>query len=452
MKQFALLTTLVLGWMFSGVVSAQDQSQYGATEEEQIICMEALSVYNSFKSQKNWPDAYMAWQKACNVCPPDVKESIYIDGARIIKEVLRVEKTPARKKALADSLMIVYDLRMEYFPTSTRSSNNRCYVLAFKAGDYSRLFSKDYETAYAMYKDAVSCLGAESSASAISGYYLALFEMFRNAEGDARKGFLSDLLTEYLVLQDYVDISLKDAEKEREIDGYEKARNNLDEIFVQIAECDQMLPVLEQKVGDNPNDDDLKKKVLRLMNKKDCSDSDFYIEVAKAVYDKEPDPGSAYAIGMNLLKKGEYSEALTYLEQAVQLCDDCPELENYLLRAGQVASVQKQLSKARNYAKRALAINPKNGNAIILEGDVIFGMSSQCDDGALGARSVYWLAYDYYSKAKSTDASVADAASKKMNAAKSQFPSTEEIFQYTKKAGDPFTVPCLGENTTVRAR
>ncbi len=452
MKQFALLTTLMLGWMMTGVVNAQDQSQYGATEEEQIICMEAYSVYNSFKSQKNWKDAYTAWQKTCAVCPPDVKEGLYIDGARIIKEVLRVEKAAERKKALADSLMIVYDLRMEHFPTSTRSSNNRCYVLAYKAGDYSRLFKKDYESAYNMYKEAVGCLEAESSASAISGYYLALFEMYRNAGADARGAYLSDLLTEYLVLQDYVDSGLRNSDDDRVIDGYEKARNNLDEIFIQIAECDQMLPVLEQKVADNPDDSELKKKVLRLMNKKDCSDSDFFIDMAKNVYAIEPEHPSAYAIGMNLLKKAEYGEALKYLEQAVELCGDCPEAETYLLRAGQVASVQKQLSKARNYAKRVLAINPKNGSAIILEGDVIFSMSSQCDDGALGSRSVYWLAYDYYSKAKSADPSVAEAATKKMATAKGQFPSKEDIFNYTKKEGDPFTVPCVGENTTVRVR
>lgn len=452
MKQFALLTTLMLGWMMTGVVYAQDQSQYGATEEEQIICMEALSVYNSFKSQKNWTDAYVTWQKACRVCPPDVKESIYIDGVRIIKEVLRVEKTPARKKALADSLMTVYDLRMEYFPASTRNANNRCFVLAYKAGDYSRLFKSDYETAYNMYKEAVGCLEAESSANAVSSYYLAIFEMYRNAGADARGAYLSDLLTEYLVLQDYVDANLRNSDDERVVDGYEKARNNLDEIFVQIAECDQMLPVLEQKVADNPGDGELKKKVLRLMNKKDCSDSDFFIQVAKDVYDIEPEHSSAYAIGMNLLKKGEYNDALKYLEQAVELCSDCMEGETYLLRAGQVASVQKLFSKARNYAKRVLAINSKNGSAIILEGDVIFSMSSQCDDGALGSRSVYWLAYDYYAKAKSADPSVAEAASKKMSAAKAQFPSKEDIFNYTKKEGDPFTVPCVGESTTVRAR
>jgi tetratricopeptide (TPR) repeat protein len=452
MKHIALLTGMLLALLMTGRMTAQDQSQYGETEEQQIACMEALSVYTSFKSQKNMKDAYRTWQKACEVCPIDVKESLYIDGARFIKEELKVEKERARKLVLADSLMLIYDIRMAQFPTTDRNPDNRCYVLGFKAGDFSRLFSKRTDAIYAMYKEAYECAGQEASASVLSGYYIALFEMFKTAEGKEKSAYLSDLLTDYLALQDYVDSNIKATDDERTKDGYEKARNNLDEIFVQIADCDQMVPVLEQKVADSPDDQELKKKVLRLMNRKDCSDGDFFIAVAQAVYETDPDHPSAYAIGKTLLKSGDYSGALTYFEEAINNCNDCSELETYLLRAGQVSSVLKQLTKARNYAKRVLAINPKNGQAILLEGDVIFSMSSQCDDGALGARSVYWLAADYYARAKSVDPSVSETASKKIAAAKGQYPSKEDIFQFSKKEGESFTVPCLGETTTIRIR
>jgi len=213
-----------------------------------------------------------------------------------------------------------------------------------------------------------------------------------------------------------------------------------------------MLPVLEQKVNENPKDDELKKKVLRLMNKKDCSGSDFYIKVAKGVYDSDPDPTSAYAIGMSLLKKDDYSGALKYFEEAANGATDGSDRATYYLRAGQVASALGQSSKARGYAKKALALNPKDGMAIILEGDAIMALSGACDDGALGARSVYWLAYDYYARAKSVDPSVSDAASRKMATAKGQFPSKEDIFNVAKKEGDNFTVPCVGETTTIRTR
>lgn len=454
MKQFALLAAFAIGMMSSPDVFAQpDNSKYGATEEQQIACMEALSVYKSFKDQDNNKDAYRIWQKACEVCPPDAQESMYIDGVRFIKTEIKESKgDKERIKLLVDSLMNTYDKRMEHFASTDRNPNNRCTILGYKANDYSSIYKSRTRESYEMFKESYECLKAESNASVLSGYYLALFDLFKEAEGDEKNALLSDLLTEYLNLQDYVDVNVKNSSDDRVKEGYEKARNNIDEIFVQIAQCEQMLPVLEQKVAANPDDFELKKKVLRLMNRKDCSDGDFFITVAKEVDSKEPEHSSSYAIGKVLLKAEEYSESLRYMERAVELCGDCADLETYLLRAGQVASVVKQNSKARSYARKVLDINPKNGQALILEGDAIFGMSGQCDDGALGARSVYWLAADYYARARSMDPSVSELASRKIASAASQYPSKEEIFQFTKKEGESFTVPCLGETTTIRAR
>jgi tetratricopeptide (TPR) repeat protein len=438
--------------MIAGAATAQDQSKYGATEEQQVACMEALSVYKSFKTQKNYADAYTVWQKACAVCPPDVNEGLYIDGVRFIKEVYNLTESTDRKKVLRDSLMLVYDQRMEIFAATDKDPLNRCSILGYKASDYARYFKKDREGAYKMYKESLYCLTTASPASTISGYYLSLFEVFKAAEGDAKKAYNSELLTEYLLLQDYIDANSINNADTNMVEAFRKTRNNLDEIFVQIADCAQMLPVLEQKVNENPKDDELKKKVLRLMNKKDCSGSDFYIKVAKGVYDSDPDPTSAYAIGMSLLKKDDYSGALKYFEEAANGATDGSDRATYYLRAGQVASALGQSSKARGYAKKALALNPKDGMAIILEGDAIMALSGACDDGALGARSVYWLAYDYYARAKSVDPSVSDAASRKMATAKGQFPSKEDIFNVAKKEGESFTVPCVGETTTIRTR
>ncbi len=452
MKQFAQITALALGLLIAGAATAQDQAKYGATEEQQVACMEALSVYKSFKTQKNFEDAYTVWQKACKVCPPDVTEGLYIDGVRFIKEVYNLTESTDRKKVLRDSLMLIYDQRMEIFPATDKEPLNRCGILGYKASDYARYFKKDLEGAYKMYQESLYCLTTASPASTISGYYLSLFEMFKAAEGDAKKAYNSELLTEYLLLQDYIDANSINNADTNMVEAFRKTRNNLDEIFVQVAECEQMLPVLEQKVSENPTDAELKKKVLRLMNKKECSGSDFYIKVAKAVYEIAPEPTSAYAIGMSLLKKDDYSGALKYFEEAANGATDGSDRESYYVRAGQVASALGQTSKGRSYAKKALAINSKNGLAIILEGDAIMALSGACDDGALGARSVYWLAFDYYARAKSVDPSVGDVASRKMAAAKAQFPSKEDIFNVSKKEGDSFTVPCVGETTTIRVR
>jgi len=70
----------------------------------------------------------------------------------------------------------------------------------------------------------------------------------------------------------------------------------------------------------------------------------------------------------------------------------------------------------------------------------------------MGSKSVYWKAADYYSKAISVDPEekVQDAARKKLNSCKNQYPTKEDLFFVGLKAGDAYTVPCTGESTTIR--
>jgi tetratricopeptide (TPR) repeat protein len=447
-KITGLLTSL---FMLSALLVGAQDDKYGDTEDQQIRCKEALSVYKSFKQQKNYHDAYIAWQGACKECPPVVSENMYVDGVRFVKEEMKTNKDKVRKAVLVDSLMALYDKRMELYPETKKEPLNRCNILGYKAGDYYKYFSDNVSEAFAMFKESFDCTKENSSAATISGYYLTLFYMFKDGDPATRGQYLSSLLTDYLTIQDYIDASVVRETDANVVEGYEKARNNVDEIFVQIASCEDMVPVLEQKVKDAPDDFELKKKVLRLLNKKECTENALFLPVTEAVHDKEPSAESAYGLGIGYAKKSEYSKALGYFEQAVELCGDCSNKETYLLKAGQVASAVKNTSKAKTYANRILQKNPNSGEAYMLIGDAIAGSTSQCDDGKIGARAMYWLAADYYAKAKSVDGSVAELANRKIANMKGQFPSKEDCFTYGLKEGESFST-CTGETTTVRAR
>jgi hypothetical protein len=417
--------------------------------------MEALSIYRSFRDQKNDHEAYVSWKKACDVCPPDASERLYSDGAKFLKSEIKEAnkaKDAAKMKVLTDSLMLVYDKRLQYFAVTDKNPDNGCAIKGLKAADMYALQKKTHlKEAFGLYKESVDCLKEKSLAGVLSGYYITMFDLFKESEGDEKKKYQEALLTDYLSLQEYSEAALKSTTKESLIENYTKAKNNIDEIFVLISNCDEMVPVLENKLKSSPDDIELKKKVLRLLNKKDCSDNAIYLPVAKAVHAVEPSAPSAYAIGQGSAKNNELGAALKYFEEAYELCGDCPEKENYALKAGQVASALKSTGKARSYANKVLDINPNNGEAYLLIGDAIAGSSAQCDDGKLGARSVYWLAADYYAKAKRVDPSIADKADRKIGAAASQFPSREDLFAFGMKEGESFTT-CLGESTTVRER
>ena len=443
-------------------LQASAQDRYGETEEQQLECQEKISVYRSYLKQKDYDEAYVQWKKACTVCPLTATENLVRDGVKFLKKELNKPENADRAEAIKDSIFMFYDLRMELFPEMKRNPNNRCTVLTLKAADYYRIYKKDGATeANAMYKESIDCLGAASSPAALSTYYVTSFYAMKQMEEVEAKAKLGEMLTDYLTLLEFMEIgqSQLDSSDTKGLQKFEKAKGNIDEVFIAIAKCEEMIPVLSEKIAADSTNFELKQKVLRLLNQKDCTNNDLYLPIAIDVHKKTPSHPSAFAIGNEQFKMENYGEAFDYMEKAVDLCADCADLEKYLLKAGRIASFLGKSSTARSYAQKVLANNPESAEAFMLIGDAIAGGAKQCNDGALGSRLAYLRACDYYKMAISRgDEDITATAQKKLNANRKQFPSVDEIFAVGKSNGDEITIPsiggcpCAGESTTIRVR
>lgn len=274
------------------------------------------------------------------------------------------------------------------------------------------------------------------------------------AEGaEAKEVAIGDLLNEYLRLSDFIE-----AGRQREVAAadsakaakYSTTQKNLDEIFVQVAKCEDMVPVLTKKMEAAPEDIDIKKKTLRLLNEKGCTDNDIFLPVAEAVYAVDKNADAAYSIGIQLSKKGDYKGALPYFEESVELCTDCPKRARNLMKAGQVAKNAGQVTKCMRYARQAAKADPGNGEPYLLLGDAIASMFSSCADSPLQGREVYWLAADYYERAKAIDSNVASKANTKISQVRKSYPTVDDLFTYGINEGKEITVKCIGETTKAR--
>lgn len=438
---FSLLAVLMLALS----VSAQDTvgNKYGDTPEQQQKCKECISLYREYRDQNMDKEALPGWRCAFRTCPQSAK-TLYIDGAKFYGEILdKIYEDSTKldtRNAYIDTLMMIYDKRIEYYGEEGK-------VLTFKANDLFKYDESRAKDANAMLKRSMDLEGMNSDAIAASLYYQTLYKMYRN--GDATK---SDLLVEYMPVLEILDYNIARLDDEKQKVRYEKAKSNLDNFFVKIADCDDIYRILGERLAATPNDIDLNKKALAVMNKRDCSDNDLYLQVAERVYKDKPTPDAAYSIGIQKLKAKDYNTALKYFEEASNLCDNCIELNKFYLRAGQVATILGQTGKARGYANKIIATEPKNGDAYMLIGDAIASGAKSCDDGKLGMAGAYWLATDYYAKAKSVDSSVADKASEKIASYRKYFPAKKDIFFNNLKEGDSYKVDCAGgETTTVRS-
>lgn len=428
--------------LYAGAVNAQPgESQYGNTPEEVEDCKKYLSLYREYRDQDQMEEALPFWRGAFQTCPQSAK-TLYIDGVKfygakidaIGDDADRVEE----RNAYIDTLMHIYDKRIEHFEEEGR-------VLAYKANDLFKYDESRAAEANAMMKRSLELEGMDSDAIVASKYYQTLFAMYK--AGEATK---SDLLVEYMPVLEILDYNIAKLDDEKARDRYEKAKNNLDAFFIKIAECDDIYRILGERVAQAPNDIELNKKALAVMNKRDCSDNELYLEMAERVYKDKPTPSAAYSIGIQKLKAKDYNDALKYFQEAADLCGDCVDLDTYLLRAGQTATILGQSAKAIGFASRILAVKPRSGEAYILKGDAVATGAKSCEGEKLGAGGAYLLAVDFYNKAKSVDTSVAEKANQKISGYQKYFPLTKDVFFNNFEVGQNYKVECFGETTTIR--
>lgn len=465
----------LLGFLLTTALAsyAQGDTKYGETEEQQLQCKEALQLYRNYKKQGLDHDAYTFWQRVMVQCPSNVSQNVYIDGAKFIKKELKLAKGTDRVQPLIDSLWMVYDLRMENFPSTKKNPNNKCTVLGYKSMDYVKLYKKKELDAFPWLEESVMCTQEKSQAAFVSKYYELLGKKWQATEDGAEKEELYDrLLNEYLLLSGWMDGNIKsnkqivaeltdvaeskaDKKKlsrgEKNLSAYTKGKKNLDEIFVAVATCDKMLPVMEQKIAASPDDFELKKRALRLFNKKDCTESDLYLSLAEDVCAAEPDCDCKYSLALAYAKRKEGAKALAFMEEAMAMCKEDPDYEDKLEKAAILSSANGKHSKAKGYARELLRLNPNNGQAYIVIGDATAASYKQCQDGAAGGPSMFWVAVDYYGKAKSVDPEVAEKANRRIANNSKQFPTRADLFNWGLKEGQTFTT-CTGETTKVRER
>lgn len=423
------------------VVAQPDQSKYGSTPEEIDNCKRFLSLYREYRDQEQYADALPHWRGAFRTCPGSAK-TIFIDGAKFYGDILDTifenEAKVAERNAYLDTLMLIYDKRIEHFGEEGR-------VLAYKANDLFKYDESRAAEANKMMKRSLDLEGMNSDAVVASKYYQTLYTMYRNDEATK-----SDLLVEYMPVLDILDYNIAKLEDESARSRYEKAKNNLDAFFIKIAECDDIYRILGERIAEAPNDIELNKKSLAVMNKRDCTENELYLQIAERVYADQPTPSAAYSIGIQKLKAKDYNDALKYFNEAADLCGDCIDLETYLLRAGQTATILGQSSKAISYANKILNVKPRSGEAYMLKGDAIAAGAEACADEPLKSAGAYLLAVDYYNKAKGVDATIAEKANQKIAGYKKYFPLKTNVFFNNFEVGQNYKVECFGESTTIR--
>jgi hypothetical protein len=412
--------------------------------EDSAKCVMELSLYREFFRQNNIPDAIKHWRWVFFNCPI-ATQNTYIDGVKIIEYLISKQKDKINKNKYIDTLMMVYDQRIEYFPNHYRTGRNQVgYILGRKAVDLFKLRPDKYKEAYETFKESVHLEGNRSKAAVLVYYFRSAIKMVE--KGDADKSLIVETYDE---ISDIIDYNIKNNAKYAK--EFSKVQDNVELTFEPFANCEDLVSIYSKKFYEDPENIDLLKKITKILDKKDCSDNELFFDAAEMLHKLEPTPESALMMGKMAIKKEMDDKAERYLSEAVKLLEGDELADSYLLLAS-VLYKKEDYPYARSCAIKAADIRPNDGRPYILIGDIYATAAKRCGDNDLTVRAPYWAAVDKYIKAKSIDESVKDEALRKINIYSKQFPNSETIFFYNLKEGDTYTVECwINEQTTVRA-
>lgn len=426
--------------MLAASFGATAQSKFGATPEDSVTCLESNSLYVEFYKQKNYVDAKPHWLKAVQTCPKYSK-NLYIKGSSMYKGFIKAEKDADKKAALVDTLMWIYDTRIENF-------GQRGYVLGRKGSDLLRYDKSRFEEAYSILKESFELQGMKSERGAITSYYVAAEKMMK-----ADKLSQAELVELFPKLTEVVAYNAANPKKPADKAKWAKTAGQLESIFSKYANCDALISIYQPKFDAAPQDTTLLIQIIAFLSKSDCTDSELFLKASMNLDEVKPSALSKFGIGRSLLKKERYNEAITYFKQAADLAEmDEMKVNSYRYIALTYLQT-KSYANAKAYAIKMLGIDGKNAAAYMIIGDAYLYGSKSVGENNCEKAGGYWAAIGKYQRAKALDPELAEKANKKIASAKAQFPKKEDCFIVGKNDGETFHVGgWINEDVTITTK
>jgi hypothetical protein len=207
---------------------AYAQINYGT---DSATCVTKYQIYRNDYKNKNYEEALKNWRWVFYNCP-QFNENIFSNAPKIIYH--QIKKNDNNKSAYIDTLMMVYDQRIQYF-------GRESLVLGKKGIDLLKYNSSKYEEAYEMLRKSVESLGNSSSPTAIVSYFKSITIMEKKTDQFEKQ----DVLNAYVFLVDVIDYNLLNNQKYEK--NYKIALTNVENMFTPYASCEDLINVFQSK-------------------------------------------------------------------------------------------------------------------------------------------------------------------------------------------------------------
>lgn len=415
----------------------EDGSKYGKGQDS-INCIKNLSLYREFFKHSNYKDAIGPWKGVFGSCPL-ASERMYVEGITMHRKFIESASGP-RKEELIDTLLLIYDRRMEYF-------GGKGNVLGRKGIDQLRYRRADIDAVYDAYgylKESIILQKNKSRDAVLITFISASITLNQKGKIDDNQA-----IEDYFMATEIIDPLLDKSSR------WPRAKATIDDNMIKsgLLTCDALNSYFEPQFEGSKDDKTFLENVIRFYDASGCDRADLYVAASEQMYKIDPGPKSAHQLAILFIAKSDFHKAATYLKMAVigEGIDNETRAE-WFYELAVVSRANKDYCDAIAYAREAISRKSNYGKAYMTLGDAVIDSRTNLGED-FDQRAAFWVAADKYAKAKSVDPSVAAEASKKLKDYAGQYPNHEEVFFRDMKDGDSYQVKgCINEYTTVRSR
>ncbi|GAF04865.1 tetratricopeptide repeat protein [Saccharicrinis fermentans] len=420
------------------------------SEKDSIECLKQFSIYSLNLKKKMYDYAVEPWNYMFTNCP-QTSVKLYADGVKLYDHYYKTAKTEERKSEIVDTIMMIYDQRLQYFSSHPKYSEG--WILGRKALDlmkYKRGQAQAMKDAYEWFTRSFELQGDKSEDAILFTWLKTSKSLLDHGDLNSQQ-FLNDFLT----ISSVLDIQLAKASakvKPRIL----QIRQGCEDLLVKsgAGECAVIEPLLtDQLNADSENPENIT-RIITLLDKLECNKSAFYAGVVEKNYTLNPSHISAHHLAKMFVKKGDFTKAIEYYNKAIESCegDEARSLYYYELAVLEFAH-NKNYPSAVKFAQKSISLKGDWGKPYLLLGNIYAAGSKNYGNDEFEHATVYWVVIDHFSKAKQIDPECAPEAEEQIALYSKYIPDQESGFFHGLQEGDSYKLgDWINESTIVRFR
>lgn len=429
------------------------KSQEELLKEQDRDFMNQYSLYSEFYKQDDYKSALPHWQALYDKYPKS-HVNLYIQGAKMYESLIDKATTDEERDKYLKEMMKVFDQREKYF-------GGKGYILGRKATallEYKltekRTNPLEGEELKNVLQTAYGWLSVSMEEQKKETELPVILLMMQTTRSLFKLGALpkEDVVRNYdkcNTLLNQISADTKEADKLKEI---KDVQTYIETLFGTsgAADCETLVNIYTPQFQTKSNDIEFIKSMLRRLRQAKC-DNELVEQATIKLYELDPSAEAAFNMARGYLRKDNLEMAKKFYEQAIQQEKDPKLLASYYYEKGLLLLAKESaFSEAREMARKAISLDPDLCDAYMLIGDIYVHSASSFNGTGIQKSAVFWVAADYYNKARKGDACAADAANKAADLRK-YFPNQEEAFMEGIKSGQAYKVEgWINETTTAR--